>query len=808
MEEIRLHTSSLESLDLTMLGQPLHTLTETELMRHVNVAFKQYHTVLALARSPLAHSSLIKPLLILDELSPDVDKRAAALRLVLQWAVDGLQPEPSQYPLGSYRPYEDPTWQDPRWWRYNILRHRYLEPLHPDEFVEGGRFTETLMALTGIPSSDLFFDERNRAVREVTQRLRQELLHGNAANVLRRRALQRIYQPLQQQPTALALLGIAATFTEPFAQAHLFSLANDERLEDIELVLQYLIEHRLLLLETGTMTLWLSPILQVYVYARQSVRLQRRRHQRLARIFEREQMPVLASVQWQKAEQWDQAALVLLESAAKLINELQTADLQEALEAITLQQLSMPVQRDVQILLADLYYQGGQFEAALAACRRALQTTKEPLFQARIYRRMGKLYEKNNQLHALTYYQQAEQNFPATHAELIDLYKDRGWLQILRRNWAEAIDDLENALALLPEGEGAVLADIYDALATVHREQKQFDQAVDYASQALTLREESGNFGRIADSFGNLGSLYLYMGDYAHAITAYQEALATYRKLNNKERISGALLNLGTANHLNGRLPTAIDYYQQGLAVCREIDLPHTEATALHNLAEALAEQGHVDVAQAYWQEGHRLSKESQFEDQLGYFTVLQERFPFLATVLQQTSAELVPEEKPVASEPVRLPPLLPDEQAAISLARENGRLTPKDLMQAVKVSKATATRRLADLVEKGLLEKYGKGRGTYYAVPQGLASNEEWRAALKKYQAVWLVRFGLVRLGLLPRGDAENRLNLVAQFKNQPDLEMFFELETKIAEAAGVAVDLKPITAVNSLQSITWLEK
>jgi hypothetical protein len=151
---------------------------------HVNSAFKNYHSILALSRSTLANSALVAPALVRDSVSPTADERGHALRLALQWAVNLLAPEPPEYPLGTPRPYDDPTWRDPRWWRYNILRHRYLEPLHPDEFVEGGRYTETLIGLTGIPSADTFFEERNRAIREVAAWLRQQLTSGTSGVLL------------------------------------------------------------------------------------------------------------------------------------------------------------------------------------------------------------------------------------------------------------------------------------------------------------------------------------------------------------------------------------------------------------------------------------------------------------------------------------------------------------------------------------------------------------------------------------------------------------------------------------------------
>ena len=145
------------ALPPTPTGHSLRALSPDGFTQQVNAAFKAYHSTLALSRSPLANSSLIAPLLVKDDASPTVAERGHALRLLLRWAVAQIAPGAATHPLGSHRPWDDPTWRDPLWWRYNILRHRYLEPLHPDDFVEGGRYTETLLALTGMANPRRLF---------------------------------------------------------------------------------------------------------------------------------------------------------------------------------------------------------------------------------------------------------------------------------------------------------------------------------------------------------------------------------------------------------------------------------------------------------------------------------------------------------------------------------------------------------------------------------------------------------------------------------------------------------------------------
>ncbi|MCB0115208.1 MAG: tetratricopeptide repeat protein, partial [Caldilineaceae bacterium] len=686
--------------------------TQASLVRWVNLAFKHCHSILSLSRLSLANSPLIVPALVLDPVSPTADERGRAVRLLLRWAVTQLAPGPVQYPIDSERPLDDPTWRDPLWWRYNILRHRYLEPLHPDEFIDGGRFTETLLALTGIPSPDTFFQERNRGVREVAERLWQQLADGAGNRALQEMALDDTYRPLRAHPTAQALLGIASTFDDVFPRRLLLSLAAEERLTDAEAGLGYLSTRRFLLSGDEGASLWISPVLRAYVYSHQPRREQQRRHRQVARDYEQQGDALSAAQHRQLAGEWPRAAEILLSASEALVNELQFDELREALGQFRAETLSAGQWREIQILLADLCARAGQREEALLACRRALKDAEDPAEQARVYRRMGKLYEMHNQMHALTYYQQAAERFTASEPEFVQMLKDRAWLYIMRKEWDKAERDLNLALEQAPADAVEDRADIYDALASLHRHQQRYDVALTQAQRALSLREESGDLLRIAKGLGNLGLLYQAMQDHVHAIAAHQEAMTVYQRLGNQELTASALLNIGMAFHLDGRLQDAVQHYQQCLTLCQEIGYPLVEVKARSNLAEVFAELGQTVTARRHWQAGYALSLQAGFEDQTSYFVQLSRRFDGLA--------ELTEPPADTEDTPTPLPASLSAEsQAALLLAERQGQVTPRTLMDETGVSKATATRRLAELADSGFLARVGQGRGTYYVLSE-----------------------------------------------------------------------------------------
>jgi tetratricopeptide (TPR) repeat protein len=528
-----------------------------------------------------------------------------------------------------------------------------------------------------------------------------------------------------------------------------------------------------------------------------------------------EHNPLAAARHLQAGQRWDEAAELLLAAADELVNELHADELLRGLDAFKRSQLAAGRWREAQILRADLYRQRGRHSDALAACRAALRVAAAPMDQARVYRRMGKLYEKHNQLHALGYYQQAAERFPDDAPELVVLLKDRAWLYILRQEWAEAEADLTRALALVAAEATDLRADIYDALASLARHRRRYPDAISHGRAALALREEMGDLLRVANSFNNLGLIYNDMGDYRHAIAAFREAQTTYATLGNAELAAGSLLNIGLAQHLDGRLDDAIRAYRDCLARCQAIGLPLVEARAHANLVEALAAQGRMDAARRHWEAGLALSRQAGFDDEIAYYRGLERQFP----ALNAHQEGLPVPEKPSPRDNAA-PSGEGDTAAVMELARREGRVTPRRLMETLGVSKATATRRLAELVAQGALARQGKGRGAYYELAETVHPATVTEAAVEIVAALreqlyhhWEPlrnSYRLAALGVVAAPSTPPRL--AARFIAMPDLPEFFQLEAALARLLNREIDLLPEAAIGPrtgqepAQTVAWV--
>ncbi len=786
--------------------------SEAELTRLVNDALRSYHSLLTLARSPLAHSALVAPLLVLDDLSPTAQERGQALRLTLAATVDQLAPGRMRFPLGVYRPPDDPTWRDPHYWRYNILRHRYIEPLRPDEFVDGGRLTETLLALTGIPSVDTFFDERSRAMREVAQRLRRRLLAAEPDPELQQIAVDAACLPLDDRPEAAEMLGIAATFTGVFPYALLLQMAAAERLAEPEELLDYLTAHRLLLAGERSRNLWLSPVLQDRLYRRQARDRLALRHARAASHFLTNGEPLPAAQHFLHARQWAMAAVVLLDAAQELIDEMLVDDLYRTLAAFPPDQLPPDLWRDTRLLLSDLLAETGRRHDALVALDQALEVVTEPADRARIIRRMGKLHEADDPQQALEEYRQAIELLRGDDPERIRLLKDRALLRLARREWTEAEADLSAALVHVAqqpaEVSAEVRAEVYDALALLYRHKRQFAQAIRYARMALAQRNEAGDLLRAARTLNNLGLIYDDMGDPQHAIAAYRAAVDAYENLGNQELVAGTLLNIGAAQYQDRQPAAAADTYRQSLALCQELDLPRIEVRARYSLAEVCAALGEEDDARGHWQAGYQRSLEAGLDEEAEGFRELHADLPALRDAAASAAGAATDARQGDTGQIARH--AAPDDQEILDLARDQGAITTRALMTATGISKATATRRLAALAEAGRLARHGAGRGAYYVLADPDAAHADLRRLLAEHGPRLASRYQLSALGLAePPAAIAAIVAIVTRFDREPDLARFFALEAELAELAGRAVDLMPeaaLASVHTARTVVWV--
>jgi tetratricopeptide (TPR) repeat protein len=261
------------------------------------------------------------------------------------------------------------------------------------------------------------------------------------------------------------------------------------------------------------------------------------------------------------------------------------------------------------------------------------------------------------------------------------------------------------------------------------------------------------------------------------------------QRLGSLELAATATLNIGLAHHLAGARTQAVAVYRESLAQARAINYVLVELRALSNLAEALAELGELETAHRYWLHALEIARREAFDDERVYLEELATRLGFAVDRTHTTSTQRETSQPSAAIQPAA--DLLSAQDAlALDLARREGSVTPRRLMEVAHLSKATATRRLTALATAGLLTPVGRGRGISYVIGK---RNNTLSAEL------------CARYGIRAAGWVAGAPILALRFEPLPDLLTFLALRAEVRQEVGEAVEVLPVEALAANQVVMW---
>jgi CHAT domain-containing protein/Tfp pilus assembly protein PilF len=229
---------------------------------------------------------------------------------------------------------------------------------------------------------------------------------------------------------------------------------------------------------------------------------------------------------------------------------------------------------------------------------------------------------------------------------------DKGKLLYTQQGPNAALTEFEDALKLFRvssdrHGEAVSLG----YLANCYRRLEELDKALDFANQALQLKNELGDRGevgntqnqlgliywekadypaaighleeaiKIASAVGdkelegaarnNLGLVFDERGDYKHSLEQYQHALDLHRQSHFERGEGDTLGNIGGVYLLLGKFRDALPYYQQALQISERLGLKPASSQDLGNIGICLAGSGNIDGALASFDRALTIAREA-----------------------------------------------------------------------------------------------------------------------------------------------------------------------------------------------------
>ncbi|ALG15467.1 hypothetical protein AOZ06_41835 [Kibdelosporangium phytohabitans] len=198
----------------------------------------------------------------------------------------------------------------------------------------------------------------------------------------------------------------------------------------------------------------------------------------------------------------------------------------------------------------------------------------------------------------------------------------RGYLQA-RGHARETLTGFEAALrAARQAGEPSAQISMLDVLGMICFNLSDYQRAIDYHTEALSVASRIGDLDAAAQASHNLGRIHLQRGTPKLAEDCHRQALTTSRKTGNQVAEILALNYIGVAHTSSGRPATALDWHEQSLALSRSTG----------NQAAAFRAMNGMGIA--YWHLG-RLGKAADLQREvLRYCRQIGERFGELTALV------------------------------------------------------------------------------------------------------------------------------------------------------------------------------
>ena len=166
-----------------------------------------------------------------------------------------------------------------------------------------------------------------------------------------------------------------------------------------------------------------------------------------------------------------------------------------------------------------------------------------------------------------------------------DTYNKLGKDNFSLSDFQKAINYHNQRLSIAKEvgdrvGEGRAYGNIGNA----YRSLGKFQEAINYHNQDLSIAQEVGDRAGEGRAYGNLGNAYRSLGKFQEAINYHNQHLNIAQEVGDRAGEGRAYGNLGNTYHSLGKYQEAINYHNQHLTIAQEVGARACEGRAYGSL--------------------------------------------------------------------------------------------------------------------------------------------------------------------------------------------------------------------------------
>ena len=137
-----------------------------------------------------------------------------------------------------------------------------------------------------------------------------------------------------------------------------------------------------------------------------------------------------------------------------------------------------------------------------------------------------------------------------------------------------------------------------------------FQKAINYHNQSLSIAKEVGDRVGEGRAYGNLGNAYRSLGKFQEAINYHNQHLSIAQEVGDRAGEGRAYGNLGNVYHLLGKFQEALNYHNQDLSITKEVGDRAGEGRAYGNLGHAYHFLDNFEQAMKYFRQQLSIAKE------------------------------------------------------------------------------------------------------------------------------------------------------------------------------------------------------
>jgi hypothetical protein len=168
-------------------------------------------------------------------------------------------------------------------------------------------------------------------------------------------------------------------------------------------------------------------------------------------------------------------------------------------------------------------------------------------------------------------------------------------------------------------------------------------EALDNQTQALKIREKSGDSSSIAQSYYIISDIYKQSDNYEKALEFGRKSLDIRQKRNSKIEISESLHAVGAIHFNFYHNDSALVYFRRALELNRELGYRVLEVHLLHALGNIFQDEGRLDSSIFYYKQSIKVSEELKSGLQVAKTTLNMARAYFTGRKYSKARSLLVP---------------------------------------------------------------------------------------------------------------------------------------------------------------------